>query len=476
MNDPLKYSRKLMTILMISGGLNVVLISIFFYWTIRERPPTPYFELKPANLQQQQSPLAIDHSNSEVIRYFRKMPMDWLIARLHNTKLVESGYSQRDLALASLIAFHHFDIDRALRNLPSEQTRTIIYGKYKDGSPAELKVYPGLSDHQYEAIQNFVATERWPLTSKGLFFALRKQAPDFADHSLLDAFLMTPEFLAVEMLFSRGEASIDKREILNVLLQGNWNLLSSFAEQQKSSQDLSAARRQTFLLEYIRQKSKAAAFLILKSDGDFAAQKLDDSNVILILELLEKSPEAEQFALKQLTSPRTDLVWNKAAVKLFEYAGESIPEKDLLKSALLRFVPGHKLVNAAKVENSRVAGSYGFNVSSTSNPASLPKESDVTILKPKIAAKELPPTKKTMPKKPVTPKPTSSKPIPIPKSKPIASSVPASKMKNERTYTVQEGDSLWKIAQKHHVDVAALRALNKLENDSLRPGRVLKIP
>ena len=44
------------------------------------------------------------------------------------------------------------------------------------------------------------------------------------------------------------------------------------------------------------------------------------------------------------------------------------------------------------------------------------------------------------------------------------------------TYTVQSGDSLWKIARKQSVSVAALKQANNLNGDSLKVGQKLHIP
>lgn len=300
---------------MTSCALNVTLLFLFFYTAVKDWLPSTYYDCKPCREIEQQSPLVIDNSSKEVIRYFKKMPLEWLLARLKNQQPVENGYTQYDLALAILTEFHYFDIKRAFSGLPQpEQKRTIIYGKYRDGSPAELTVYPGLSQKHYEAIIAFVQTERWPLTSKGLFMNLRKGNQD---PSLADAFLLTPEFLAVELLFGRGIVSINKKELLSLVLQADWTILSTFANQQKASQDLSASQRHRFLIDYMEKKSKTAAHLLLKSDGPAAALKLDDAHLLLLLELLdEKSPETEKFALDVLTSPRSDAVRKMAAARL----------------------------------------------------------------------------------------------------------------------------------------------------------------
>ena len=43
-------------------------------------------------------------------------------------------------------------------------------------------------------------------------------------------------------------------------------------------------------------------------------------------------------------------------------------------------------------------------------------------------------------------------------------------------YVVKAGDSLWKIAQNHHVNVSAIKQANSLSSDSLKVGQKLKMP
>jgi len=46
----------------------------------------------------------------------------------------------------------------------------------------------------------------------------------------------------------------------------------------------------------------------------------------------------------------------------------------------------------------------------------------------------------------------------------------------ERSYIVQQGDSLWKISRKFDVKIETLRSLNSLESDNLKPGTKLTLP
>ena len=46
----------------------------------------------------------------------------------------------------------------------------------------------------------------------------------------------------------------------------------------------------------------------------------------------------------------------------------------------------------------------------------------------------------------------------------------------DNVYMVKAGDSLWKIAQDHHVSVSAIKQTNNLSGDSLKVGQKLKMP
>ena len=417
MTSQIKRLQRLTKALIVSGALNFVFLFLLIFLLIRDKPPAPYFELKPAETTERQAPMALDRTNAQVIRQFRNLSFEQLVAKLSDTQLVENGYTQRDIALACLVALHHFDLQRALLGMAQpEQQRVLAYGRHRDGSPAELTIYPGLTAQQFDTIIHYANTEKWPLTSKGLFLRLRSSLhkQEVPDPSLVDAFLLTPEFLTVEMLFNRSDIPVEKAELLKVLYDGDWQTLAAFSSQQRTLQDLSPARRQWFLVNYVEHGSQAAAYLLLKSDGDFATRKLDDKHILTLLRLLSvKTPEAQQFALAQLTSPRSNAVWALAAHRLYLYAGEEPPDKFQHQAALERFVQ-------------------------KKTPAMLTKKR-VQVVKR------------------------------IPKTQSI-------KALDSKVYIVQEGDSLWKISRKFKVDINKLRKTNNLQSDKLKVGSSLKIP
>ena len=441
----LKKVRHLSQALLVSGVFNIGVLALLSYWIVRESPPTPYCELKPATYDQQQIPLADHRSCGEVIKSLRSLSFDQLIAKLYHTQLIENGYTERDLALSCLIAFYHFDISRALpKERQPPQQRILMWKDIITGELIPLSIYPGLTDHQFKALVLFAKTERWPMTPLGLFSLLQKQKVNMnIDPSLVEAFMLTPEFLTVELLFNRVEIPVRKQRLLEVILEGNWPLLQQFVNQQRQLHDLSAARYQKFLLDYIANGSAAAAYLFLDIDGEFAVKKLNDAQVIIILQLLAiKTIESERFALALLTSPRSTSVWQQASLRLYEYAGEPIPQNWDYKTSLQRFVPEKLLAEAASQPASRPSKS-----SKISLPVNKPV-AEVKLADAKSKGSE-----------------TSNKQI-------LTRSVPPP----YRLYIVQEGDSLWKISRRFGVDMNILKERNQLQSDAIRPGIVLKIP
>lgn len=331
--------KRLIRALVISSAINILLLSTFFYWLVKETPPQPYCELKPVSVSKKPL-IKIDKTTETVIRSLFSLSLEQLIGRLNHKEVIENGYSQRDLALGVLVSQWFFDLPRALANFPTRMSeRSIPCGKNRKGQEIALTVYPGMTDEHYQSIIQFTKSEKWPVTSQGLFLLLKKGLyPD--DNSLAESFFLTTEFMAVETLFSRSETSVSKLELQKMLLEGNWQMLELFTAQQKLSQDLSPARRQRFLLDYISKKSGTAAELLLKTDADFAAKKLDDHQLISVLSLLEsKSEHAEKLAMLLLKSPRSDAVRHAAANKLYEFAGELKPQDNLYAAAIARFIP-----------------------------------------------------------------------------------------------------------------------------------------
>jgi LysM repeat protein len=221
--------------------------------------------------------------------------------------------------------------------------------------------------------------------------------------------------MAVTTLLSRVGINLTKEESLRLVCEGNWSILERFAAVQKFAQDFSVDRLRALLMEYLDVHSKTAARLFLHYDAEFAIRRLQDEQVLMILEEGKDDAKALALARALLCSMRSDRVYRVAASKLYASVKESVPEPYDHVATLRRFCP--EVLRA---------------------PAPQPS-------------------------------------LPLPQAT-VVSHTPAPSGKAKKTYVVQEGDSLWKIAKKHRVKIEALMEANNLQSEKLRPGKQLEIP
>ncbi len=316
--------------LLFSGALNIVLLGTLSFWAFKEWYPYALYQVTPFWLTEE-SFFADEKSNEEVIQYYAGLPFEQLVAKLHAPRLVEDGYSQRDLSLACLVNFHDFDLQRALSvKMEQMQKRTItLQGK------EALVVFPGLQDEQYAKIIYFAETEKFPFTAKGLFERLKKGG---TQEGLLEAFLHTPECIAFEQLLQHTATGASPQDLVKMLLEGTYEEIAHFYAKQKLKPDYSKQVLRTLLLDYLEHRSKTAAYLLVKMEYEFAQKKLDDRHVISILVLMDEyTEEYSRFALDLLKSPRSDVVWHLAARKLYEFSGKPVPQDMNHIAALAQF-------------------------------------------------------------------------------------------------------------------------------------------
>jgi hypothetical protein len=396
--------------LIISGTLNIGLIATFVYFVLKEKQETLAIELKPAPKD-----ASTVITNAQLLRSYTLLPYQELLLRLENKDLIEEGLTGRDLGLACLVAFHHFNLDKALGGLPL-QKRTILFTNNEGQETIDVPVFPGLADYQFQAIIHYAKTEKWPLTSQGLFYEL-KRSPCPRDPTLLDTFYLSPEYRAVDTLLTKTGIHISREQIIDLICSGEWKILFDFTQQQRVFLDLSPDRRRLLLLEYLNHHSKLAAKILLDADRDFISKRLDDAQILTILDLYpDKSPVLENCAKELLASPRTDAVRKRAASILFALAGESLPEPYHHQLALQRFLPQFA-------------------------PKSVEQSLPAMITSTKAPIPAAPPAK---PKK--------------------------------KLHTVEQGDSLWKIARKYHVSIEEIMRINHMDTEKLRLGKQLEIP
>jgi len=406
---------RIMTMAIIfSGALNIGLLAAFIFLMLQERQVSLNIS-RPAL-----SKGKYETTNRQLFTSMEKLTFRELVSFLTNRDLVEEGYSKRDLAVAALVAFHHFNLEKALASSPT-QKRVIEMGDNQ-----KIEIYPGLNDEQFEAIIRYAYQEKWPLTPQGLFCLLQGSSGENTpenktenktrvDESLEQAFMVTPEFYALQVLFQKTEAPQEASVLLNLACEGNWDMIERFSREQSQMLDLSVDKRRRLLLSYLALQSPTAAQLLLRTDFVFALKKLEDKGILDLIGLLKnKTEESERFCVELLRSPRSDAIWQAAAMRLYAYVGEALSTPLDPKEALARFA-----ANAIPQEAVQIAAPATSALTPTAAPISNP----ATLF-----------------------------------------------------HVVKEGESLWKIARQYKVKLDQLVSSNHLEKDRLYPGMTLKIP
>ncbi len=318
-----KKFRVLTLVLIFSGALNIALIAALAFPRFQQIA-VPSMGACPTESTH-------DTTNGHLFASMSRLSFRELVSFLTNRDPVEEGYTKRDLAIASLVAFHHFNLEKALSGSPS-QVRTLLFS-----ADQKIDVFPGLTEEQFEAIIRFAYQEKWPLTSKGLFSLLQARTGQ-RDESLEQAFLITPEFDSLCLLFQRTEASQEPAILLNLACEGTWELLDQLRHEQLHVLDFSVDKRRTLLLNYLSLHSPTAAQLLLRTDFVFALKKLEDRAILDLLTLLKRqTEEGTKFCVELLKSPRSDAIWQAAAMTLYAYAGELPTAPIDPKAVLARF-------------------------------------------------------------------------------------------------------------------------------------------
>lgn len=320
--------------LIVSGALNIGLLATFFYFVMQGDKEAVAFELKPPK----EEVLIPALTNELLLSTYSTLSFPELLDLLGDQEVVEAGYKKRDLALACLTTFHYFNLEKAL-GTSTIQRRQLSFIHNEGQEKIDVDVFPGLTEEQYGAVLQYSKTEKWPMTSEGLFFELQHSKLP-RDPSLLETFYLTNEFHAIATLFSRSGLSLKKEILVDLICHGDWKIVQEFTQEQKQAQDLSPARIRTFLMKFLKKRALLAARILLEVDREFVVNRLDDSDLMLLLDLFtEKSPALELLVKEILQSPRTDAVLKKAAEKLYAFAGTSMPEPYNHSQTLQMFFP-----------------------------------------------------------------------------------------------------------------------------------------
>jgi LysM repeat protein len=409
-----KRSKFLLQALIFSVALNIALLSTFCFFLLRKSKEQGAADSLSTLNSQAVKPIR----NGEILRLLCEKNFPELLELLDDKQLLEDGYLRRDFALSILVAFHQFNLEKAVGGL-TLQPRQILFSHHPQGESTEILIFSGLNDEQYEAIIKYAKTERWPLTTEGLFFEVKRafSSGGVPEPGLIRAFSLSQEYLSIATLLHRGGCSVTKEELLELLSEGEWSIIKNFSLKQKQGQDLTPEQARLLLVEYVQHHSKKAARLLLRCDVGFTAKRLSDDEVLFVLDAAEPQDKYVQVLAKALLcSTRGERVIRVAASKLYAQSGETMPSPFQLLEAIKRFCP-----------------------------EAIVKQQQPVVEK-KLRSEE-----------------------------PLKVSIEKS-VKKERFYVVQNGDSLWKIAKKHHVSIERIKKENHLEGESLKPGQELKIP
>lgn len=326
--DWIKRFRVLTQMLILSGALNIAFLCCFIYLIFLKGRPVADYAVKPVILENKKR----DITNNQFLTYLSGLSFREIIPVLSNKELIEEGYTKRDIALGCLFSLHDFNIEKAL---PNQNLQKRKFSFVKGAEKLEITLFAALGDAQYEGIIRYATTDKWPLTSKGLFNALKKETP--RDPSLEKSFMLSEEFYVISTLFNQG-VTLKSDELLELISQCSWEFIDDFVKKQNLVLDVSSERKVQFLLGCLSQNSPIGAELLLKTDLAFVTKRLGDDQILKILSLVKESKEAENFCILLLKGARSDMVWKMAATKLYEFAKEKAPENFDQKEVMRRFV------------------------------------------------------------------------------------------------------------------------------------------
>lgn len=339
-NPLLKKYKWLTNGLIISCALNVGFLGTFFTITYKNANPKTLLPQKNYATKENRDAYYVSISGVELLCEYFDYSYESLLTELSSKELVEDGYAKRDFALACLVGFHHFDIQRALTGTYL-QTRELEFIHKEGGERIKLELFAGLGDEHFQALKEFADQESWPLTAQGLYFQIQRigevgRIPD----SLKEAFYLTPQFHGIWMLFNRMEKTLSYDDLLQIAFDADWELLNSYYQYLSRTQDFSETNRRRLLMDLLQKKSKFAARYLIDHDRSFALQKLDDASVIYLLSLMDReTPRAEAFSKELIVSARSDAVLKSAGYKLYELFGESVPTPYDHNKCLVKFLP-----------------------------------------------------------------------------------------------------------------------------------------
>lgn len=424
--------------LMISGAINIALLATFGSFALREKEKALFKDMQAVSF----SGPAKEISNNQILQELSQRSFKELLYLLESKENIEDGYKIRDLALGCLFSFHYFNLEKALPGQILEKREMTFINK--SAAKEKITLFSGLSDFHYEAIKHYGYTEKWPLTSQGLFLEWKKNVLP-KDLTLKQAILLTGEYELIRNLFNSSPYPISQEDLLNLVTELRWEVIDSFSFEQKQIQDLSEQRRRSFLLTCLEEKSSVGASLLLQIDFAYVVKKLDDVQIQNLLDLLGAHPMIPQLSTELLKSPRSQEVYKNCAQRLYALKNQHLMDPYDHQAAL-------KFLGLLKEEK---------------KPGPIPRiKGGLARPKKAIVNKTVNITKTAVNKKTTTL--SNGKKI-----TPTKNTVVKAKTK---IHEVKKGENLYQIAKTYKVDVEKLKNRNHLKGNEVKPGKKIEIP
>ncbi len=349
-------SKKLLYFFLLSASLNIALIASFFSLYLQKSAPasSPSFTHKEE----------LFSSNAELLHLYSSLSFKELLDLLYNKEKVEAGYTKRDLALAILVGFHGFNIEKALRGIELPKRQVLFSSSLQTHS---LTLFPGLTEEDFQALLHYIHTEEWPWNSATLFTKMQhlhlSSLP--IPTSLQETFFLTPEFVFLENFFLSSSLPLPRHLLLSLLLEGAWQNI-------QNAPQLSIEK---FLYSYVEKDSSLAIKLLLHFYLPFVTRHLEDEAIISLLDRVKETPDVLLLCNTLLSTPRSDKVWKKAsfirsslqenpAIQETEVSPSSLEQKETEKELLYRVQKGDSLW--------KIAHKHGVKIESIIEKNALP--------------------------------------------------------------------------------------------------------
>jgi LysM repeat protein len=342
-NPWIKKIRGLTHLLILSIGTNVGLgTAVFYHHFAKVKDGNEDFSRKAKEV-------VLKDSSGEVLRRYFECTQEGLIGELENKELVQDGLRKRDLALACLVNFHYFDIEKALSGSPL-QRRGLSFVHHGGGEKFDLQVFPGLDETHYQMILAFAKREEWPLTTEGLFGELLN-GKSKESSTLKKAFMATPEYYAIFTAFKRFGEEVGRERIFKLILEGSWKTLEALRKKQSAEFGISPESLRELLKEYLFVGSKEAASLWIKIEPEYILRYSSDECLLKVIEGIgENTLSTNLFLKKTLSSVRSDKVREASGKKLYEFKDGKGPEVYKHEEAMRLFLPSLFIEKEPEVE------------------------------------------------------------------------------------------------------------------------------